>query len=44
MEFISKALLDIGDMNDQRIVVISALGGSGKTQLAIKFARDNEEK
>lgn len=34
----------LGNTNaGQRIMVISALSGSGKTQLAIKFARDNAD-
>jgi Mrp family chromosome partitioning ATPase len=43
MNAIVKGLVD-GDTSTQRIMVISGLGGSGKTQLALKFARDFHER
>lgn len=43
MDFIMKAMFDKDHDMGQRIAIISALGGSGKTQLAIKFARDQSE-
>lgn len=30
--------------SEQHIVVLAGMGGSGKTQLALKFARDFEER
>lgn len=39
MEAIVKGLIE-GDGSTQRIMVVSGLGGSGKTQLSLKFARD----
>ncbi|KAG8809295.1 hypothetical protein FRC17_003506, partial [Serendipita sp. 399] len=39
----TEALLMPGE-GGQKIVVLSGMGGSGKTQLAIKFARDNFKK
>jgi len=42
MEAITRGLTG-GQNREQRIMVISALSGSGKTQLAIKFARENDE-
>jgi uridine kinase len=39
MNAIIKGLTE-GNEFIQRIMVISGLGGSGKTQLALKFARD----
>lgn len=43
MEAIVKGLFE-GDDFSQRIMVLSGLGGSGKTQLALKFARDFEDR
>lgn len=43
LETISNRLLGAEKSKTQRIMVISALGGSGKSQLAIKFARDHSE-
>jgi hypothetical protein len=42
MEAITRGLTG-GQNGEQRIVVVSAMSGSGKTQLAIKFARENDE-
>ncbi len=38
MDAIIKGLMDVN--MTRRIMVISGLGGSGKTQLTLKFARD----
>jgi hypothetical protein len=43
MNAIVKGLVD-GDTSTQRIMVMSGLGGSGKTQLGLKFARDFQER
>jgi hypothetical protein len=43
MNALIKGLVD-GDTSTQRIMVISGLGGSGKTQLGLKFARDFQER
>lgn len=42
MRVIANGLLDNEDI--QRIMVLSGLGGSGKTQLALKFAHDFEDR
>jgi hypothetical protein len=42
MDAIIKGLIEGNAV--QRIMVVSGLGGSGKTQLALKFARDFQEK
>jgi hypothetical protein len=43
METMIRCLLESSDLI-QRIMVISGLGGGGKTQLALKFAHDFEER
>jgi KaiC/GvpD/RAD55 family RecA-like ATPase len=43
MNAIIKGLVE-GDISTQRIMVISGLGGSGKTQLSLKFAHDFQER
>jgi len=43
MEAMIRGLIE-ADASTQRIMVISGLGGSGKTQLSLKFARDFGEK
>lgn len=43
MEAIVNGLLE-GDDISQRVMVVSGMGGSGKTQLALKFARDYEDR
>jgi uridine kinase len=43
MDAIIKGLTE-GNEFGQRIMVISGLGGCGKTQLALKFARDFQER
>ncbi|PVF99824.1 TPR-like protein [Serendipita vermifera] len=43
MKFLVERLLETGT-NGQRILVLSGLGGSGKTQMALKFARDYEHR
>lgn len=43
MEAIVNGLLE-GDDFSQRVMIISAMGGCGKTQLALKFARDYEDR
>ena len=43
MNAIIKGLTE-GNEFTQRIMVISGLGGSGKTQLALKFARDFQDR
>jgi hypothetical protein len=43
MEALVKGLLDTNEFT-QRITILSGMGGSGKSQLALKFARDNEER
>ncbi|PVF99825.1 hypothetical protein CPB86DRAFT_755916 [Serendipita vermifera] len=43
MKFLVDALLE-SEGHSQRIVVLSGLGGSGKTQMALKFARDYEHR
>jgi hypothetical protein len=43
MEATIKGLID-GDAFGQRVMIISGMGGSGKTQLALKFARDFQER
>jgi hypothetical protein len=42
MDAIIKGLID--GSAAQRIMVISGLGGSGKTQLTLKFARDFQDR
>jgi adenylylsulfate kinase-like enzyme len=42
MDAIIKGLTD--QNATQRVMVISGLGGSGKTQLALKFARDFQDR
>jgi len=41
MEAMERALLK-DEESTQRIMLLSGLGGAGKTQLALKFARDHE--
>lgn len=41
MEAMERGLLE-DEGSTQRIMLLSGLGGSGKTQLALKFARDHE--
>ncbi|CAG8642898.1 14138_t:CDS:2, partial [Acaulospora colombiana] len=43
MKFLVEMLLETEE-DSQRIVVLSGLGGSGKTQMALKFARDYEHR
>jgi hypothetical protein len=43
LEAIVKGLLE-GDDFSQRVMVVSGMGGSGKTQMALKFARDYEDR
>jgi len=43
MDALVKGLFE-GDVTSQRIMVISGVGGCGKTQLALKFARDFQER
>jgi anion-transporting ArsA/GET3 family ATPase len=43
MQFLVGMLLET-EADGQRIVVLSGLGGSGKTQMALKFARDYEHR
>jgi Mrp family chromosome partitioning ATPase len=43
MDALVKGLIE-RDGTSQRIMVISGVGGSGKTQLALKFARDFQER
>lgn len=33
----------LGNRESQNVMVLSGLGGSGKTQLALKFVNDNED-
>jgi MinD superfamily P-loop ATPase len=42
MDAIIKGLIEMDAL--QRIVVVSGLGGSGKTQLSLKFARDFQDR
>ncbi len=42
MDAIIKGLMDVN--MTRRIMVISGLGGSGKTQLTLKFARDFQDR
>jgi RecA/RadA recombinase len=42
MDAIIKGIM--GGNATQRIMVISGLGGSGKTQLTLKFARDFQDR
>ena len=44
LKFLAKSLLPPYDGSGQRIIVLSGLGGIGKTQLAIRFAKNNERK
>jgi signal recognition particle GTPase len=43
MKFLVERLLET-ENDGQRILVLSGLGGSGKTQMALKFARDYEHR
>jgi predicted AAA+ superfamily ATPase len=43
MDAIIKGLIEENEIT-QQIMVISGLGGCGKTQLALKFARDFQER
>jgi Mrp family chromosome partitioning ATPase len=43
MDALVKGLIE-GDGSPQRIMVISGVGGCGKTQLALKFARDFQDR
>lgn len=43
MEALVKSVIDTSEFT-QRITVLSGMAGSGKTQLALKFARDYEER
>jgi KaiC/GvpD/RAD55 family RecA-like ATPase len=43
MDALVKGLFE-GDVTSQKIMVISGVSGCGKTQLALKFARDFQER
>lgn len=43
MKAIQQGLLDDTD-SKQKVMVLTGMGGSGKTQLALKFAMDNESR
>jgi Mrp family chromosome partitioning ATPase len=44
MKLIVDSLLGPGSDSEQSIMIVSGLGGSGKTQIALKFARDYENR
>jgi predicted AAA+ superfamily ATPase len=45
-EFIEKAMLDVRDFGDDgpRMLVVTGIGGCGKTQLMLKFVQVHRDK
>lgn len=44
MEDLVESLIGNDASDGQRVVVLSGLGGNGKTQLVLKFAMDHEDR
>jgi GTPase SAR1 family protein len=43
-EFVEKAMFDVRDLDKPRMLVVTGMGGCGKTQLMLKFIQVHKNK